>query len=97
MARIISDYNNYLPVSTTKTLHSGSGKVHAILATSDSSTGMVTIYDNTAASGSILFQISLNSTTPAFIILPAERPLRFHTGLTVVTDANTRCLIISEA
>jgi hypothetical protein len=97
MARIRSDYNNYVPAGTTQTIHSGAGKLHAVLASTSSGTASaVTLYDNTAGSGNILLKLNLTNGAPANIIFPAERPLRFYTGLTIVTDAYSVCFVITE-
>jgi hypothetical protein len=98
MARIISDYNNYVPKNTSaQTLHSGAGKVHAVIATTTGTVESVTLYDNTAASGNVLIALDLRNDTPLILIYPAERPLRFYTGLTVKTSTNAQCHLITEA
>jgi hypothetical protein len=98
MARIYADYHNYVPPNTAaQTLHSGAGKVHAIVATTSGTVESVTLYDNTAAAGNVLLVLSLRNDSPLAIIYPAERPLRFHTGLTVATSTNAACHVITEA
>ena len=98
MRYINSDYNQFVGASGSSTLHTGAGKVRAILATNSSATAQtLTLYDNTAASGNILFAASVASPMPLVIILPIDFPLSFSTGLHVTTGANTQAMIITEA
>ena len=99
MTRYIhSDSGQYITIGTTKTLHTGSGKILAIIATNTSSTpASLTLYDNTAASGTVLAVFSISYLTPLIIILPQNTPITFTTGLTAVTGATILAFIITEA
>ena len=99
MTRYInSDYNNYVPPNTAaSTLHTGAGKVHAIVVTADSSGQSLILYDNTAASGNVLITLYLNANHPIIIIYPDHRPLTFSAGLTAVTTANCAAHLVTEA
>lgn len=99
--KIYAGKDNYVPKATTKTLHSGSGKVRLILACLDVSggaTGDVFVYDNTAATGGIICRISLTQyTTPALLKYDELLPLKFETGLTITTSTHVTAHLITEA
>ena len=100
MTRYIkSDYNQYVPANTaSQALHNGSGKVRAIIATATSGTsGALTLYDNTAASGNVLIKVNVTNGHPAIIILPANYPLVFTNGLTAASSANVEAFVLTEA
>ena len=99
MRYIKSDYNQYLAASSSTTLHTGAGKVRAIILTSNHATNIaqLTLYDNTAASGNILLTLNTVIGAPVIIILPQNTPLQFSTGLTAVTDAEAEAFILTEA
>jgi hypothetical protein len=72
-------------------VHTGRGKLVALLLTT-ASTGAVSIviYDNTAASGTILMTIVLNpGESPTFLRFPDDIPLTFTTGLYLGIPAQT--------
>lgn len=88
-------YNQYIPNSTTRTLRTGAGEIHAIIITSAATSAeLVLFYDNTAGSGNTLLNLYLRDTSPITIFFPPHIPLRFSTGLTVLTPANTRAFVI---
>jgi hypothetical protein len=86
--------------TTGNLLHTGRGFVHGILASVDASgggtTGSVTIYDNTLASGNILFRANLHYNSPLFIQLDKVHVLNFETGCMVVTTAYVDAFILTE-
>jgi len=95
--RFYNTYSNYVPAATTKTLHTGPGNLHVIHA-SASVGAWVTIYDNTAGSGNILLSFYLTALGyPYFVAYPPQTPLKFSTGLTVVTAAGTVVHLITSA
>lgn len=97
MAKIVSDYTNYLPVGATVTLKVGAGKVHAIVAFGTTTTGtFVTFYDNTSASGNTLLVCCVSIYHPSIIIYPSHLALKFTVGLTVVTTAGSICHVVTE-
>lgn len=81
---IISAYkylNIVLAAPTTTVVKSGSGILHAICINTPAATGTITIYDNTAASGTKIGTITaFASTNPCFTY-----NAYFATGLTIVT------------
>jgi hypothetical protein len=95
--RINATYNNYIPASTTKTVTSGAGKVHAIIFSTSAASALITIYDNTAGSGNILFAGYATQSTPLVILFDSLRPLIFSTGCTVVTPANSVAFVQTES
>ncbi len=96
MRNLQNDYNQYVATSTATTLHTGSGWVRVIIATGTSTTvGQLSIYDNTTTSN-MLLRVQVEIRAPVIIILPLELPLKFSTGLHVVTDANCRAYLLTE-
>ena len=88
-------YNQYIPVSTTKTLRTGAGEVHAIIITSAAASAeLVLFYDNTAGSGNLLLSLYAWNVNPIVIFFPPTMPLKFSTGLTVLTPANSTAFVI---
>jgi len=77
-------YNNVTTNATT-TVKRGSGILHAIVInTKGASANTVTIYDNTAASGTKIGTIDSTAVTGTILF-----DARFGTGLTVVTVTGT--------
>lgn len=77
--------NIVLAAPTTTVVKSGAGRFHKLCINKPTATGVITIYDNTAASGTLIGTITqpaaLLSSGP--ICIPYD--LSFGTGLTVVT------------
>lgn len=96
MAKIHAGYANYLHVATSRTIHAGPGKIHAII-TSGPAVGDITFYDNTAAAGTVLLILEVGAYQTKFIDLNLLTPIVFTVGLTIVTSANARCFVITEA
>jgi len=95
MARIHADYNYYIGKATTTTLVTGSGKIHAIIASANATTPeYVDFFDNTAGSGNRLLRIYVDQRGP--IHMQFKQPLTFETGLTVVTSAEAVCHVTTE-
>jgi hypothetical protein len=74
----------YISTATTTTVKSGAGVLHTIVLT-ETAAGTITIYDNTAASGTVigLLKASIVEGTYTF-----DRA--FTTGLTIVTAAASK-------
>jgi hypothetical protein len=71
-------------------VHTGSGKLVALLLSTSAANALFTIYDNTAASGTVLLNISLNAyESPAYIRFPDDLPLTFATGLYLSVPASS--------
>lgn len=88
-----SQYTN-ITSATTTTVKSGSGTLESIIINKGVATGVITIYDNTAGSGTkigtITFGAALLSDPPRV----AEYECRFNTGLTIVTSAATDITVV---
>ena len=73
--------------AATTVVKSGAGTLIRIINNKPIATGVITIYDNTAASGTKIGTI----TNPAALLqegpLQADYNVRFGTGLTIVTSA----------
>lgn len=78
----ISAYKSaHITTDATTTIKSGAGILHTVCVNTPAATETITIYDNTAASGTVLAVATLfASTNPCFTY-----DLTFATGLTVVT------------
>jgi hypothetical protein len=73
-------YKN-ITTDTTTTLKTGPGYLHTICINTPAATGVVTIYDNTAASGTKIGTITSFASTVGCLTYDVA----FWTGLTVVT------------
>ncbi len=81
-------YNgNYIATATTTLVKTGAGVLHSITVT-ETAAGAITVYDNTAASGTIkaAFKASIVEGTYIFDIA-------FATGLTVVTAGASKLTV----
>ena len=81
-----------LASQATTTIKSGAGTFHKLIINTPAATGVITIYDNTAGSGTLIATITqpgaLLSSGPVAI----EFDVKFATGLTVVTATATQDL-----
>lgn len=75
--------NNYIVTATTTTAKTGAGILHAITVEGGTA-GTITVYDNTAASGTKLADFSSTNAIQTYIF-----DVTFATGLTIVTSAAT--------
>lgn len=77
----------YISTNTTTTAKSGAGRLHAITI-GETAAGAITIYDNTAASGTIIgiLKASIAEGTYTFNVA-------FSTGLTIVTAAASKLTV----
>lgn len=77
---------NYVNITaaapTTTVVKSGAGVLHSIVLNTPADTGTITIYDNTAATGTKIGTWTSSSTTPPSAVL---YNVAFSTGLTIVT------------
>lgn len=80
----------YISTATTTTVKSGRGVLARILVT-ETAAGAITIYDNTAASGTILAVLKASIAEGTY-----EVGCRFQTGLTVVTAAASKVTVVWE-
>lgn len=82
--------------ATTTAVKSGSGKVNAIIINTPVANGVITVYDNTAASGTKIGTITLPATVLADVGKVVKYECSFNTGLTVVTSAATDITVVYE-
>ncbi len=84
--------NSYTYISTaaTTTIKTGSGFLHALIF-QWISTGTVIGYDNTAASGNVIFSFPIGVTTQ-----PIPLNVVFNIGLTIVTSAADKVTVSSR-
>jgi hypothetical protein len=87
-------YSN-ITTATTTTIKSGAGFLHAITIMTPVANSVITIYDNTAASGNKIGTITLPAaiTNQGPISVPVN--VSFTTGLTVVTATAASDLTVS--
>lgn len=87
--------NIVLAAPTTTTVKSGAGRFHKLCINKAAATGVITMYDNTAASGTLIGVI----TQPAALLssgpVCVEYDLAFGTGLTIVTATAAQDLTVT--
>lgn len=69
----------YISTATTTTVKTGNGRLHSITL-GETAAGAITIYDNTAASGTVIAVLKASVVEQTFIF-----DVAFTTGLTIVT------------
>ncbi|MCB1713167.1 MAG: hypothetical protein KDH96_12045 [Candidatus Riesia sp.] len=82
--------STYISTATTTTCKSGRGVLRKILIT-ETAAGAITIYDNTAASGTVLAAFKASVAEGEY-----EFNVRFGTGLTIVTAGASKVTAIWE-
>jgi hypothetical protein len=80
-----------ITTATTTTVKSGSGVLRGI-AVNTTAAGTITVYDNTAASGTKIGIIAASVTPGLYLNLPA----RFAVGCTIVTGAASDLTVYYE-
>lgn len=87
-------YSN-ISTATTTTVKSGSGFFHALVINTPVASSVITIYDNTAGSGTKIGTITL----PAVLLQEGPNPaiynVSFGTGLTIVTATGASDITVS--
>lgn len=78
---------SYISTATTTNVKTGKGKLHAITV-GETAAGAITIYDNTAASGTIIGVLKSSVAEQTFIF-----DATFRTGLTIVTAAASKITV----
>jgi hypothetical protein len=83
------DYRSVITASTL--VHTGGGRLAAVLVSSkEASPQTITLYDNTAASGTVIFQLYLNpAQAPFYLVFPDGHQPKFSVGLYVVPGATS--------
>jgi hypothetical protein len=75
-----------ISTATTTVVKTGVGMLHSIVVNKHVATGVITIYDNTAASGTKLATITTGAALLSDPPLDAIYDISFTTGLTIVTS-----------
>lgn len=83
--------NITLAAPTTTTVKSTPGLLHTVCVNTPAATGTITIYDNTAASGTKIGTITSFASTPK--CFPYD--VNFYTGLTIVTATAAQDITVS--
>lgn len=93
---VIEQRNSYLNVTTATTtvVKSGDGVLHAIVVNKAVGSATITIYDNTAASGTKIGTITFPATITGADQQPMVYNAQYTTGLTVVTSGATDLTIV---
>ena len=79
--------NNYIASATTTTVKTGVGVLHSIVL-GETAAGAITIYDNTAGSGTIIGVLKASVVEGTYLFDTA-----FTTGLTIVTAAASKLTV----
>jgi len=82
--------------TTSGTIISGRGILNGIVAsvTAADSQATLTAYDNTAASGTVIFQVAVYSgQAPCVLFFPDRFAPRFDSGLYLALDANLAVVV----
>jgi hypothetical protein len=84
-----------IATATTTVVKSGAGRLVRIMNNRKVANGVITVYDNTAASGTLIGTI----TNPASLLdsaQPFEYDCDFGTGLTIVTSSTDNITVVYE-
>lgn len=76
---------SHISTATTTTIKSGAGFLHTLVINTTVALGTITIYDNTAGSGTVIAVITNPATLLQMGPLTATYDIAFTTGLTIVT------------
>jgi hypothetical protein len=88
VAKVEQRYSpTYISTATTTTVKSGAGFLHRLIV-NGGTTGTIIIYDNTAASGTIIASFDTTNAIASY-----EFNVTFATGLTIVTSAATKLTV----
>ena len=97
MARIQATTNNYIGPSTTKTVVTGPGAIHTIIATCNSTTpALISFYDQTSAAAPTLLALYVSTYSAIQFNLKDVGPIRFSTALTIACAAGCTCFVVTE-
>lgn len=78
---------SYISTATTTTVKTGGGVLHAITVT-EAAAGAITVYDNTAASGTVKAVLKASIVEGTYIF-----DITFATGLTIVTAGASKITV----
>ncbi len=88
-------YRN-ISAGATTVLKTGKGRLYAILNNKATASGVITVYDNTAASGTRIATITNPGTLLHNQYELNYQGLEFNTGLTVVTSTTDDITVVYE-
>jgi hypothetical protein len=74
--------------AATATVHTGKGQLAGIVISASAGAPLVTIYDNTSAAGTKIFEAYVNTAQPLVIFFSDRYGPRFTIGLHLVLAAN---------
>ena len=83
-------FNTYISTATTTAVKSGQGKLKSITV-GETAAGAITIYDNTAASGTVICVLKASIVEQTFTF-----DIQFNTGLTILTAAASKLQVSYE-
>jgi hypothetical protein len=78
---------SYISTATTTTIKTGAGLLHTITVNGGTA-GTIIVYDNTAASGSIIASFDSTNALETYVF-----DVVFATGLTIITGAATKVTV----
>ncbi len=84
----------YISTATTTVVKSGAGRLARIIIGTPIVSATITVYDNTAASGTVIATLSIGSVITGDQPDPIEFGCAFATGLTIVTSGATLVTVI---
>lgn len=82
------NYTN-ITTATTTTVKSGSGFLNALIVNKGVATATITMYDNTAGSGTLIGVITFGAALLGDPPVQSKYEVNFTTGLTIVTSGAT--------
>jgi short-subunit dehydrogenase len=82
--------STYISTATTTPLKTGSGRLKRIILT-ETAAGTITIFDNTAGSGTIIGLLKASIAEQEF-----EFDVNYYVGLTIVTAAASKLTVVYE-
>lgn len=82
---------SYIAAAGTNTIKSVPGTLFYIVVGTPVASSTITIYDNTAGSGTVLATITNTTDVKPYFL---EVEARFETGLTVVTSGNDKVTLV---
>lgn len=82
--------STYIATATTTTVKSGTGRLGKIIL-GETAAGAITVYDNTAGSGTVLAVLKASIAEQTF-----DFDLKFTTGLTIVTAGASKLTVTWE-
>ncbi len=86
--------STYISTATTTVVKSGAGRLARIIIGTPIASATITVYDNTAGSGTVIATLAIGSVITGDQPDPIEFACKFTTGLTVVTSGATLITVV---